>query len=60
MDFSARRFSEVKVREMIAAGKSLDEIKATFGIAAPAAGAQASRRRPSVVEIIDQELTEKK
>jgi cyclase len=48
-----------KIKEMIAAGKSLDEIKTAFGVAA-AAGAQAGRRFPSIVEIIYQELTEKK
>lgn len=48
-----------KVKEMIAAGKSLDEIKTAFGIAA-AAGAQTGRRFPNIVEIIYQELTEKK
>lgn len=51
---------EAKVREMIAAGKSLDDIQAAFGIAAPAAGAQPARRWPNIVEIIYQELTVKK
>ena len=50
---------QAKVRDMIKAGRSLDEIKAAFGIAA-AAGAPAGRRWPSLVEIIYQELTEKK
>ncbi|MCX6562675.1 MAG: MBL fold metallo-hydrolase [Candidatus Aminicenantes bacterium] len=50
---------QAKVRDMIKAGRSLDEIKAAFGIAA-AAGAPAGRSWPSLVEIIYQELTEKK
>ena len=50
---------QAKVRDMLNSGKSLDEIKAAFGIAA-ASGAPAGQRRPSLVEIIFEELTEKK
>jgi glyoxylase-like metal-dependent hydrolase (beta-lactamase superfamily II) len=50
---------QAKVRDMLNSGKSLDEIKTAFGIAA-AAGAPAGRRWPSLIEIIYQDLTEKK
>lgn len=50
---------QAKVKDMIKAGKTLDEIKKAFGIA-DQAGAPAGRRWPSLVEVIYLELTEKK
>ena len=47
-----------KVKAMIAEGKTLDEIKAAFGLAPSPAGQPA--RWPSFVEIVYLELTEKK
>ena len=47
-----------KVKALIAEGKTLDEIKAAFGLA-PAAGGQPARW-PSFIEIVYLELTEKK
>lgn len=47
-----------KVKAMIAEGKTLDEIKAAFGLT-PAAGGQPARW-PSFIEIVYLELTEKK
>jgi cyclase len=47
-----------KVKAMIAEGKTLDEIKAVFGLT-PAAGGQPARW-PSFIEIVYLELTEKK
>lgn len=46
-----------KVRSLIAEGKSLEEIKAAFGVQEPPAG---QRRRPGLVEVIYLELSEKK
>lgn len=46
-----------KIRTLIAQGKSLEEIKAAFGVSEPPAG---QRRRPGLVEVIYLELTEKK
>lgn len=49
---------QAKVRALIKDGKSLDEIKKTFGITdQPGPGGM---RWPSLVEVIYQELTEKK
>jgi len=50
---------QVKVKDMIKAGKTLDEIKKAFGLA-DQAGAPAGRRWLSMVEVIYLELTEKK
>lgn len=49
---------QAKVQAMIKEGKSLDAIKTAFGISDPPG--PAGRRWPSLVEIIYQELTEKK
>ncbi len=50
---------QAKVKSMVQEGKSLDDIKKAFGITdQPAAGAM--RRRPSLVEVIYLDLTEKK
>ncbi|RFT15378.1 MAG: Metallo-beta-lactamase family protein [Candidatus Saccharicenans subterraneus] len=49
---------EAKIREMMEQGKTLDDIKAAFGVQPPAAGSQV--RRPPLVEIIYQEIKEKK
>ncbi|MBM3744280.1 MAG: MBL fold metallo-hydrolase [Acidobacteria bacterium] len=49
---------QAKVKGLIAQGKSLEEIRAAFGLTA--AAGQPARRFPSLVEIIYQELTEKK
>lgn len=49
---------EARIREMIQQGKTLEEIKEAFGVQPPAAGAPI--RRPPLVEIIYQEITEKK
>lgn len=49
---------EAKVREMIDQGKTLDEVKAAFGVQPPPAGSQV--RRPSLVEIIYQEIKDNK
>ncbi len=46
-----------KVRSLIAEGKSLEEIKAAFGVQEPPAG---QRRRPGLVEVTYLELLEKK
>lgn len=46
-----------KIRGLIAQGKTLEEIKAAFGVTEPPAG---QRRRPGLVEVIYLELTEKK
>lgn len=46
-----------KVAGLVAAGKTLDEVKKAFGIAEPPAG---QMRFPSLVEIIYLELTEKR
>jgi cyclase len=48
---------QVKVREMIAAGKTLAEIQKAFGIEEPPAG---GRRWPSLVEVIYLDITEKR
>ena len=45
---------QAKVKALIEQGKSLDEIKSAFGVAEAPAGAR--RRRPSLVEIIYQDL----
>lgn len=49
---------EARVREMMAEGKSLDDIKAALGVQSPPAGSQV--RRPPLVEIIYQEIKDKK
>ncbi len=49
---------QAKVKALLQQGKSLEEIKAAFGLAE--APAQPARRFSSLVEIIYQELTEKK
>ncbi|MDI6699380.1 MAG: MBL fold metallo-hydrolase [Candidatus Saccharicenans sp.] len=49
---------ENKVREMMAQGKTLEDIKAAFGPQPPPAGSQV--RRPPLVEIIYQELKDRK
>jgi len=46
-----------KIKGLIAQGKTLEEIKAAFGVTEPPA---AQRRRPGLVEVIYLELTEKK
>jgi cyclase len=45
-----------KVADLVAQGKSLDEIKAAFGIG-PETAPPGARRWPSLVEVIYQELT---
>lgn len=55
---SSLKEKEARVREMIQQGKKLEEIKAAFGIQPPPAGAPV--RRPPLIEIIYQEITEKK
>ncbi len=49
---------QAKVRALIQEGKSLDQIKTTYGLTD--APGQPSQRWPSLIEIIHQELTEKK
>jgi len=49
---------QAKVKALLQQGKSLEEIKAAFGLAE--APAQPARRFPSLIEIMYQELTEKK
>jgi len=49
---------EARVRQMIEQGRTLDEIKSAFGVPAPPPGSPV--RRPPLVEIIYQEITEKK
>ncbi len=49
---------ETKIREMMEQGKSLDDIKAAFGVQPPPAGSPV--RRPPLVEIIYQEIKGKK
>lgn len=49
---------QAKVRGLVAQGKSLDEIQSAFGVTEPAG--EPARRFPGLVEIICQELTEKK
>jgi glyoxylase-like metal-dependent hydrolase (beta-lactamase superfamily II) len=49
---------QAKVKALVQQGKSLDEIKSTFGVTD--APAQAAQRRPGFIEIIYLELTEKK
>jgi cyclase len=46
-----------KVQAMVKEGKSIEDVRKAFGIEAPAAGAT---RRPSLVEVIYLDLTEKK
>jgi glyoxylase-like metal-dependent hydrolase (beta-lactamase superfamily II) len=48
---------QAKVKDLLSQGKSLEEVKAAFGIAAEAPG---GRRWPSLVEVIYLELTERK
>ncbi len=48
---------QAKVKALIAQGKSLEQIKAAFGVAEQPG---AARRRPGLIEVIYQELTEKK
>jgi hypothetical protein len=50
---------QAKIKSMVQEGKSLDDIKKAFGIA-DEPGAAAGRRRPSLVEVIYLDLTEKK
>ena len=47
---------QAKVKALVAEGRSLDEVKAAFGLADPGQGA---RRFPTLVEVIYLELTEK-
>jgi cyclase len=47
---------QAKIKDMIKEGKTLDEIKKAFGLESVAGG----RRWPSLVEVIYQDLTEKK
>lgn len=49
---------EVKIRELMEQGKTLDDIKAALGVPSPPAGSPV--RRPTLVEIIYQEIKEKK
>lgn len=49
--------TQQKVRGLIADGKTLEEIKAAFGVKQPPAG---QRSRPGLVEVIYLEMTEKK
>ncbi|MBC7349602.1 MAG: MBL fold metallo-hydrolase [Candidatus Aminicenantes bacterium] len=49
---------EALVRQMIEQGRTLDEIKAAFGVQTPPTGSPL--RRPPLVEIIYQEIIEKK
>ena len=49
---------QAKVKALLQQGKSLDEIKTAFGVTD--AAAQPGRRFPSLVEVIYQELSEKK
>lgn len=46
-----------KVQAMVKAGNSIEDVRKAFGIAAPAAGAA---QRPSLIEVIYLDLTEKK
>jgi len=55
---SSMKEKEARVRELINQGKTLEEIKEAFGVQAPAAGTPV--RRPSLVEIIYQEIMDKK
>jgi len=48
---------QAKIKDMIKAGRSLDEIKKALGVPDDT-GAPAGRRRPCLVEIIYQDLTE--
>jgi glyoxylase-like metal-dependent hydrolase (beta-lactamase superfamily II) len=48
---------QAKIKDLIAAGKSLDEIKIAFGIKEPPAG---GRNWPSLVEVIYLDITEKR
>ncbi len=50
---------QAKVKDLVAQGKSLDEVKAAFGIG-PETEQPGGRRWPSLVEVIYAELTEKK
>ena len=52
------RDKQAKVKALIEQGKSLEEIKTAFGLTA--APGPAGQRRPGFIEIIYQELTEKK
>jgi glyoxylase-like metal-dependent hydrolase (beta-lactamase superfamily II) len=56
---SAIKEKQAKVKALIAEGKSLEDIKAAFGIA-DQAGATAGRRFPSLVEVIYFDLTGKR
>ncbi|MCR4396425.1 MAG: MBL fold metallo-hydrolase [Candidatus Saccharicenans sp.] len=49
---------EARVRQMIEQGRTLDEIKSAFGVQPPPAGSPV--RRPPLIEIIYQEIMEKK
>jgi cyclase len=53
---------QAKIQALVKEGKSLDEIRQEFGIQQPPAqaGQSAARRFPSLVEVIYQEITEKK
>lgn len=51
---------QAKVKDLIAQGKSLDEVRAAFGIAAEPEPPAGRRRWPSLVEVIFLELTEQK
>lgn len=55
---SSLKEKEAKIREMMERGQTLDDIKAAFGVQPPPAGSQV--RRPPLVEIIYQEIKEKK
>lgn len=48
---------QAKIKDLIAAGKNLDEIKTAFGIEKPPAG---GRSWPSLVEVIYLDITEKR
>ncbi len=50
---------QAKVKALVAGGRSLDEVRTAMGVAAPAAGAGAMRF-PSLVEVIYQEISERK
>ncbi|MGB9606322.1 MAG: MBL fold metallo-hydrolase [Bryobacteraceae bacterium] len=49
--------TQERVRTMVAQGRTLEEIKAAFGVSETSA---AARRRPGLVEVVYLELTEKK
>lgn len=55
---SSLKEKEARVRELINRGKTLEEIKEAFGLPAPATGTPV--RRPPLVEIIYQEIMDKK